>query len=173
MAVFDVTVCDDSAVETNERFLVSLSSPVNAALGVPPRGTGVIIDNDIVAPCSGTCPLPVIQNPALLTNTAGGNLTLRISVDVTSAGVEPVREFTVTATGGSAVAGTHFGLAAQTLTFDAANPIHEITIPTYARYDHGTSPRTFMITIQDTDPSRTHITVTLTGTLNPPAIGRQ
>ena len=173
VAVFNVTVCDDTAVETNETFLASLSSPVNAALGVPPRGTGIIIDNDTTASCSGTCPLPVIQDPALLTNTAGGDLTLRISVDVTSAGVEPVREFAVTATGGTAVAGTHYDMAAQTLTFDATNPTHEITIPTYARYDHGTGARSFTITIQDTHPSRTHITVTATGTLNPPAIGRQ
>ena len=179
-ATFDVNVCDDTTVETNERFLVSLSSPTHAALAPPSRGTGVIVDDDTTASCSGTCPLPVIQNPALLTNTAGGDLTLRISVDVTGAGVEPVREFAVTATDGSstnpnkrAIANYHYTLAAQTLTFDAANLTHEITIPTSARVDHGTLPRAFTITIQDTHPSRTHITVTVTGTLNPPAIGRQ
>ena len=170
-AVFTVTVCDDTAVEGNETFLVAVSPAVHASVGTLVV-TATIIDNDTAALCSGTCPPPVIQN-ALLTNTAGGDLTLRISMDFTLPGVVPTRTFTVTATGGTAAAGTHFDLAATTLTFDAATPIHEITIPTYVRYDHGTSPRTFTITIQDTDPNRSHITVTATGTLNPPAIGRQ
>ena len=180
-AAFGVRVCDDTAFETDETFTVTLSAPSNASLGSPASATGTITDNDAPTLCGpATCPPPVIQNQTLLTNTAGGDLTLRLSVDVTSPGVLPIREFTVTAVDGvsvnadkNALNGTHFDLSATTLTFNAANQIQEVTISTHARHDHGTEQRTFTLTIQDTDPARSHIIVTVTATINPPAIGRQ
>ena len=119
------------------------------------------------------CPLPVPYDTSLLVNTAGGQLTLRLQVDVASSHVESARMFRVSATSGSAVNGTHFDLPTQTLTFNSANPTHEIEFDTHALQSHGLSPRSFTIVVQDTHSQRGHARITLAPRINPPAIGRQ
>ena len=119
------------------------------------------------------CPDPAVDTE-LLVDTAGKDLTLSFSVDVTSGHVEPTRTFNITATDGTAVNGTHYTMASPvTATFDSATQTYTGSIPTIARQDHGSYPRTFTITVTDAHPLRGHVSVSATATINPPAIERQ
>ena len=117
------------------------------------------------------CPAPT-ANAEMLISTAGVSITLRFGVDVTSGHVEPARTFTITAVNGTAVNGAHYSMTPITATLNSANQTYETAISTMARQDHGTQPRTFTITITDAHPLRGHVSVTMTATINPPAIGR-
>lgn len=44
-----VTVCGDTAYESDETFTIALSAPVNATLGSPSSATGTILDDDPIA----------------------------------------------------------------------------------------------------------------------------
>ena len=125
------------------------------------------------------CPDPTVD-AALLVNTAGKDLTMSFSVDVTSGHVEPTRTFTITAVDGTAVNGppdvngTHYTMTTPvTATFNAATQPYAAPIETRARQDHGADPRRFTVTIVDAHPLRGHVSVTVTAAINPPAIGRQ
>ena len=118
------------------------------------------------------CPNPVVDS-SLLVNTAGKDLILRLSVDVTSGHVEPSRTFTITAADDTAANGTHYSMTHTVVTFDAANQTHEILISTTAQQNHGINPRTFAITVADNHPPRGHVSVPAIATINPPAIEHQ
>ena len=119
------------------------------------------------------CPDPAVDTE-LLVDTAGKDLTLRFSVDVTSGHVEPTRTFTITAVDGTAANGTHYNMASPVIaTFDSATQTYEVSIPTIARQDHGVYPREFTVAVTDAHPLRGHVSVTATATINPPAIERQ
>ena len=119
------------------------------------------------------CPDPDVD-AELLVNTAGRTMTLSFSVDVASGHVEPTRTFTITAVDGTAVNRSHYTMATPaTATFDAATQTYTVSIPTIARQDHGVYPRKFAVTVTDAHPLRGHVSVTVTATINPPAIERQ
>ena len=97
----------------------------------------------------------------------------------------PSRAFTIRATDVGATNGTHYTFTTPTAVShrlhhngdcpapDAHLKCHEFDIPTVARTDHGTNPRTFTLTITDSHPLRGHVSATKTVTINPPAIQRQ
>lgn len=110
-------IVDDSDIENDETFIVTLSNPSGAVLGTA-VATGTIIDDDTPDP---TTP------GSTLTVTAGQELVLYLSVDITSAGTPPAREFVVFASGGTAVnnaetSGGHYTMSAETVTLDADTP---------------------------------------------------
>lgn len=45
----NVSICGDTAYESDETFTVTLSSPVNATIGTPGSATGTILDDDPIA----------------------------------------------------------------------------------------------------------------------------
>ena len=153
---------------------------------LPCRPNRRLVWNDTAHNQAVVLACPDVQFPAdvVLAATAGAAITVKFTLDIDSSHVEPARAFTITAVDVGATNGTHYTFTTPTAVAidstttacpapDAHLKCHEFDIPTVARTDHGTNPRTFTLTITDSHPLRGHVSVTKTVTINPPAIQRQ
>ena len=145
---FSVTITEDVLDEEDETLGLSLSVPTNATLGTPAAATLTILDND--------APPSVQFNPTLyLANEDSGSATMWATLSAKSGRTVVV---TYTTSDGTASAGSDYGAASDTLTF---NP--------------GQTSRYFTVAITDDtmdEPSETvnlALSNPINATLNPPA----
>lgn len=113
-----VTLLNDSAVETNETFKVTLSSPTGGpVLGVSKQATVTIVDDDIgIYLSSATNSVSEGGTNLVLTVTRSGGLTNTVTVQYATAD-------------GSATAGNDYTNTSGTLTFTNGVTSRTITIP--------------------------------------------
>jgi hypothetical protein len=112
-----VRVVGDTQVENNESFLLSLSSPVNAALGAPSQGTGTIVDDD---------PQIVIAG-ATVTEGDVGTVNAVFTVTLSKPTGDTVTA-NFTTVNGTAIAGSDFNATSGVLTFAAGETSKSITV---------------------------------------------
>jgi Glycosyl hydrolase family 9/Cellulose binding domain/Calx-beta domain len=117
-----VSVTGETLIESNETFLVKLSSPTNAAIAKS-QGTGTIINND-VAPASPQITINDITVTEGNTGIPEAVFTVRLSK--TSTQTVKVNYATVN---GTAIAGTDYIATANTLTFAAGQTSQTIRVP--------------------------------------------
>lgn len=133
---FAISITDDSAIEADETFSVSLSSPSNASLGAQTSATITIEENDFPDAAFSSATYSVAEN------VASGTVT--ITVELSAA---PVQSATVSyaTSDGSAVAGTDYTPASGTLSFAA-----------------GETSKSFAVSVTDDSAIEPNETVTLT-----------
>ncbi len=115
----DFSVINDTLTEPNENIVITLKNPNNAALGTITQFTYTIVNNDTppVLPYAG------FAAAASSASESAGTATIWVSLSAPATGPVSVD---YAATGGTAVNGTDFTLAAGTLNFaagDTALPI--------------------------------------------------
>jgi hypothetical protein len=103
---FDVLIIDDTQIEPDETFMVTLSNPANATLGTPNPATVTIINNDFptVQFSSASYSVDEDRGPALIT------ATLNVASPLTAT-------VTYSTSNGSALAGSDYVPAYGILTF--------------------------------------------------------
>ncbi|MCB0092795.1 MAG: hypothetical protein KDE54_33135, partial [Caldilineaceae bacterium] len=113
-----IPINNDAALEGNETFTVTLSSPTNVMLGEPSAASVIIIDDDVTS---------VQFNPSSVTvNEDAGQATLNVSLSKAA-------PFTVTvdyaSSDGTAVAGSDYTAVNNTLTFTPGVTSRSFTVP--------------------------------------------
>jgi len=115
-----VPVLGDTAIESTETFVVNLSNPVNATLGVS-QGVGTILDNDAPPP-------PALSiNDVTVTEGNTGSVGAVFTVSLPAASTQTVTVQYATANG-TATAGSDYTAASGTLTFTAGQLTQTITV---------------------------------------------
>jgi hypothetical protein len=115
-----VSVTGDTAVEGDEAFTVTLSSPTNATLGTA-TGTGTIVNDD-------TAPTPTISigNVTLFEGNSGTTqYTFTVSLSEASTSTVTVNYATAN---GSATAGSDYAAASGTVTFAPGETSKTVTV---------------------------------------------
>jgi hypothetical protein len=118
-ASFQVTITDDTAVESSETINLALSSPVNLTLGTQNTATVTITDNDVA--------LPTVQLSASTVSVAENGGTVTITVTRSSGtGSSTVNYATAN---GSASAGSDYTASSGTVSFAAGQTSRTFTVP--------------------------------------------
>ena len=118
----DVPTIDDTAVESGETVILTLSNPVGAVI-LDGTGVGTINDNDVPPPCSGVT-FTIASNGAV---TEGANSVFTVSKSGTATGSCSVN---YASANGTAIAGSDYTAASGTLTFTTAQASQTISIAT-------------------------------------------
>jgi hypothetical protein len=114
-----VNVAADSAVEANEGFSVTLSSPTGVVIGTPASASGSIRNDDV----------PTISiGEARIAEGDSGTTTVTLVVTLSSAGVAPVTVSYATFDRTATVGGSDYGATSGTLTFAVGETSKTITI---------------------------------------------
>ncbi|MGB7326276.1 MAG: Calx-beta domain-containing protein [Rubripirellula sp.] len=118
-----VAILNDTAVESNETFTVTLSNPTGGAtLGTTTVSTATIVDNDTVTPIPGVLSI----SPATVSvGEAAGTATFTVTRATGSDGVVTVAYATAN---GTATAGSDYTANSGTLTFAAGETSKTITV---------------------------------------------
>ncbi|MBL8331245.1 MAG: S8 family serine peptidase [Rubrivivax sp.] len=117
---FTVAITNDTAVEGNETFSVSLSSPTGATLGSPSTTTVTIVDND-------TAPAATLQLSAASYSVNEGAGTATITVNRSSGtGTASVSYAT---SNGTATAGADYSATSGVLSFGSGVTSASFTVP--------------------------------------------
>jgi Calx-beta domain-containing protein len=114
-----VAVVGDAAVESDEQFVVNLSSPINAALG-DPQGIATIYDDDTTR--------NVVVDELLITEGNSGTRNAVFTVTMSQPSPAPVT-MSFTTGNNSATAGSDYTATAGTLTFAPNTTVQTITVP--------------------------------------------
>lgn len=117
-----IPTVDDTLVEGNETFMITLSNPSAGATITTPTGTGTIIDNDAAPPPPPSFAIgnasPAVEGGTLVfTVTKTGSTSTSYSVAYASAG-------------GTATSGSDFTATSGTLTFLAADTSKTVSVAT-------------------------------------------
>jgi hypothetical protein len=116
-----VLVNGDTAVEPDETFVVTLSSPTNAVLGGTTQGVGTILNNDAAA-------LPsLVIDSTTVTEGNGGTAPATFTVTLSSASSQSVTVAYATANI-TAAAGSDYVAASGTLTFAAGTTTRTVAV---------------------------------------------
>ncbi len=107
-----IPILEDSLVEGDETFTLTLSSPFHAYLGTPHQATVTISDNDSSASCT-------VQFGAATYTVAEGAGTASVTVGLSGAGCSGTVSAQVATSDGSATAGSDYSAVTQTLTWTA------------------------------------------------------
>ncbi|MCW2999091.1 MAG: retention module-containing protein [Solirubrobacterales bacterium] len=120
-----VPVRGDTLDEADERFRVTIATPVHASIA---DGTGIVTITDDDA-------TPGVLAPDLsVTEGTGGTTVAKLAVSLTTASGRPL-QVGYTTQDGSAVAGTDYEAASNTVTFAPGETTKEISIPVAADAD--------------------------------------
>ena len=119
---FSVPISGDTAVESDEAFMVTLSSPTNAVLGKA-QATGTIQNDD-----GGGDAIALVISDATVNEGNSGTTSATFTVSMTGVSTSPVTVQYATADGTATTADNDYQAASGSLTFEPGELVQSLTV---------------------------------------------